>query len=205
MKLAVVLGAVSFLAGGAVVALVLPPARGRPHGRSAGLLPGGRQTAAPTPAPPRPGDGPPAVYTALPAEEGTPYRGTELELTGWHNRWQVRYGGPGGQFDRAAEERAGAAPVLRLPADTNVRLWLRSRDYVYLLSLPRLRQTQIAVPGQRFKVDFRVGAPGTFVLPGDHLCGPPQPALNLTAVVELAPQFQAWLARLPASPVDPHE
>jgi heme/copper-type cytochrome/quinol oxidase subunit 2 len=205
MKLAVVLGTVSFLAGGGVVALALLPVRGGPRGRGAGPAPGGGEAATPTAAPPRPDDGPQATYTALPAEEGTPFSGTELELTGWDNRWRVRYRGPGGQFDRVAEDRPGAVRVLRLPADTNVRLWLRSRDYVYLLSLPRLHQTQIAVPGLRFKVDFRVGAPGTFVLPADHLCGPPQPALNLTAVVEPAPQFRAWLARQPASLLDPHE
>jgi hypothetical protein len=103
----------------------------------------------------------------------------DVELVGHRDRGLVRDPGP----NRPGE----AESVLRIPERTRIRLRLTSRDYVYLLSLPRLRTSQVAVPGREFDLDFCSRAPGVFFIPGDHVCGPPTPTLTVVVHVEAKP------------------
>lgn len=100
----------------------------------------------------------------------------EVDLVGQEDRWLVRRAGSPGT--------AGTVSVVHVPAESNVRLRLTSRDFVYMLTLPRINVSQIAVPGREFTLDFRSRAPGVFFLPGEHVCGPPIPTLTVAVHVE---------------------
>jgi heme/copper-type cytochrome/quinol oxidase subunit 2 len=124
----------------------------------------------------------------------------ELQLTGQDFQWEVRYVHP----TRTVLPRGNppsAAPSsreIRLPAETDVRLRLKSRDYVYLVTVPdvsggSIPKSQIALPNHLFTLDFNTGPQGSLVLSGDHLCGLPRPSLDLTAVVQSEEEFRAWI------------
>ena len=125
----------------------------------------------------------------------------ELQLTGTNYQWEVRYlglAGPVLSFGKQQDVAAEAAREIHLPADADVRLRLKSRDFVYLLMIPNLdggasQKSQIAVPNHLFTLDFNTGPQGTLVLSGDHLCGLPRPSLDLTVVVQSEQEFQAWM------------
>lgn len=137
-----------------------------------------------------------ATYEAVEhAEE--PFDGVEVELTGNGNRWHVGYRGKGAVVPDLAPDGTTA---VRLPADSRVRFTLTSRDYVYLLALPKIDISQIAVPGRQFRLEFRTQEPGTFVLRGNHVCGPPSRALDVTVRVEPKPDYEAWLAGIHEKP-----
>lgn len=108
----------------------------------------------------------------------------EAELIGSNDRWLVHYfdGAESGEkvkSDRASSQTEG----MNLPVNSNVRLTLKSRDFIYMLALPQINKTQVAVPGHSFALEFRTLSPGSFFLRGKHLCGPPRPTLTITANV----------------------
>jgi len=186
----------SFVAGAGVVAFMMLLGRA-PTGK---VVPGG------VPSPPSPGD------TALGLEPGgtapvtsedvltsppSPATGAlDIELTGVNDHWHIRYLGWAGRlnFLRRIESTCGenSSGTVYLPAASDVRIHLRSRDFIYLLSLPQLNKKQIAVPGRVFLLAFRTGARGTLVFRCDHLCGRSRPALTLAAVIQPEPVFRAW-------------
>jgi heme/copper-type cytochrome/quinol oxidase subunit 2 len=123
----------------------------------------------------------------------------ELKLTACKDRWSVRYIDPVGQevqrlaFDVTSKPEDNA--TVHLPANSVVRLNLRSCDFVYMLSLPQIHKSQIAVPDRNFRIDIRTLSPGMFFLPGGHVCGPPKPLLTLAVRVDPRPAFIAWLEK----------
>ncbi len=109
----------------------------------------------------------------------------EIELIGSNERWFVQY--PDGSSANPKSSRAlSDAEELVLPVNSNVRLTLKSRDFVYMLSLPQLNKTQVAVPERSFLIEFRTLSSGTFLLRGSHFCGPPRPMLSIKARVSSA-------------------
>ncbi len=108
----------------------------------------------------------------------------QAELTGWNDHWLINYFDESASGEGVASRRVPSPTEgLNLPVNSNVRLTLTSRDFVYMLSLPQISKTQIAVPGQSFALEFRTLTTGSFLLRGDHLCGPPRPTLSITANV----------------------
>jgi heme/copper-type cytochrome/quinol oxidase subunit 2 len=189
MKCAILLAVGSFVAGAGLVtvALALRPNR---EPNSAGLPPPRSPERVSDPV--APGVQEDTTYADLPP--GSPFNRVTVELTGHQDRWHVNYRGPGGTVWPAPDEVGpGGTTRLRLPADSDVRLVLTSRDLVYMLSLPRISKSQVAVPSREFPLEFRSQAPGVFALIGSHVCGPLKPTLHLTVFVEPKPQFEAWL------------
>jgi heme/copper-type cytochrome/quinol oxidase subunit 2 len=194
MKHAILTTVASFAAGAGLVTMALSEgANVRRESNAVGGLPRAASLETARVAPHEQGD---ATYGDV-APAGSPFTGVEVELVGYEDRWQVGYRGPGGATVRPDLREVGRGPggttVVRLPADTDVRLNLTSRDFVYLLNLPRINKSQVAVPGREFRLEFRSRAPGVFVLAGGHLCGPAKPALDLTVYVDPKPEFEAWL------------
>ncbi len=123
----------------------------------------------------------------------------ELELRACQDRWRVRYIDPAGHEVQCLALDGTSKPeddaTVHLPANSIVRLNLRSCDFVYMLSLPRIHRSQIAVPDRNFRIDIRTLSPGMFFLPGGHVCGPPKPLLTLAVQVDPRPAFLAWLEK----------
>jgi hypothetical protein len=120
---------------------------------------------------------------------------------GENYQWQVFLRSPDGRLDRIPPDPESAAPELHFPAHSHVRLILSSRDFVYLVSIEGMADqanpsSQIAVPQQVYALDFHTGPEGHLLIRGDHLCGLPQPALNLCAIVENERDHLAWVAAL---------
>ncbi len=207
MKLAFLTAAVSFLTGVSAVALVLHPGN-RDENNSETTTPSSESADSKVVRSMniidfREGDET-ATYDEV-ETMNSPFEGVEVELTGMQDRWQVRY------WDRASRQflvpeaanQFDDTTVVHLPANTVVRMSLKSLDFVYMLSLPRIHKSQIACPGRDFHVDFRLLSPGIFYLPGNHVCGPPKPLLTVTVQVDPKPEFIAWLQKQSRS-TNPH-
>jgi cytochrome c oxidase subunit 2 len=117
-----------------------------------------------------------------------------VELTGDKGTWHVRYPGPDGRLDTPDDLIGGHD--LHLPARTQVRLELRSRDAVYFFGVPGLGLNEAAVPDLAFALDFGTGEPGTFELRQDQICGRSHPDLKGRLVVEPLSTFADWLEQL---------
>jgi heme/copper-type cytochrome/quinol oxidase subunit 2 len=171
MKHAILTASISFVLGAGLVTLAMVLGKGAPTKNRA-------VTSSPTPADsgPRPRDRKETTTYRAITPTVSPAARVEVELIGYRDRWQVRY------RDRAADGEPDGA-VVEVPAETDVRLTLKSRDYVYMLSMPHINESQVAVPGLEFHLGFRTLSPGVFFLHGDHLCGPTDPRLTVTVRV----------------------
>lgn len=170
MKPAVLIAALAFVAGAGLVWLMIPTPANNPGKPAATVKTGGDAK----------GFEREASYEAAELS-GEAFGGVEVALTGDDNRWLVGYRGA---VAGTSELTADGTTAVRLPAGSHVRLTLTSRDYVYLLALPKINRSQVAVPGREFRLEFRTTEPGTFVLRGSHVCGPPSRALDVTVRVE---------------------
>ena len=114
----------------------------------------------------------------------------EVEITGEEFVFHIRYPGPDGVLwtkDDLHGERD-----LHVPAGHQTKVHLRSRDYIYNLTLPHLGLKEPAVPGLEFTLEFKQDTPGTFELLGDQMCGWKHPSLLGRLVVEPPERWQAW-------------
>lgn len=100
----------------------------------------------------------------------------EVEVTGDHYQWHIRHPGNDGRLQ--TPDDTFALRHLDLPAERDVTIHLRSKDFVYTFALPDFEQNEIAVPAMAFSVSFRTGPPGDFELRGDELCGLDHPDLS---------------------------
>lgn len=118
-----------------------------------------------------------------------------LRIIGREHAWTFEYPGidgvPGTDDDRRA------TGDLHVPADTPVRLELRSADKLYLFGVPDLDARQIAMPDLTYRLDLAAQSPGRFDLLGDTYCGGSYPEMRGQLVVEPWPEFVAWLERQP--------
>jgi cytochrome c oxidase subunit 2 len=106
----------------------------------------------------------------------------EVEMTGQDFEWHVRYAGPDGRLGTADDLHGWRD--LHVPVGADVRIHLRSRDYIYNLALPHLGLKEVAVPELEFSLAFEAGERGTFELRGDQMCGWTHPKLLGTLHVE---------------------
>ena len=118
----------------------------------------------------------------------------EISVTGENFEWHSRYGGPDGKLGTADD--VPARQILHVPTDTRIVIHLTSRDYLYTFMLPQLEAKEIAVPDLIFTVEFRTGAPGTFELRGDQLCGYAHKSLLGELVVEPPRAWRQWLEKM---------
>ncbi|MEZ6008953.1 MAG: hypothetical protein R3F05_14480 [Planctomycetota bacterium] len=110
--------------------------------------------------------------------------------------WEVRYPGPDGEVG-TADDRVGSRDV-HVPAGTDVRVHLRSRDYVYTFAIPELALKEIAVPDMEFALHFRAPGPGQTLLLGDQMCGYDHPELIGKLVVTDPAAFTRTMEALPS-------
>ena len=117
-----------------------------------------------------------------------------IDITGAEYEWHMRYPGLDGKLNTADDGLDRRH--LHLPAHSEVKLQLHSRDYLYSFALPHLDLKEIAIPDLEFSLSFGTGPEGTFDLLGDQLCGYAHPKLMGKLIILSPSDFAARMSRL---------
>jgi cytochrome c oxidase subunit 2 len=141
----------------------------------------------------KPADSPPAAKAQVIPE---PY---VIQVTGRDHAWYFRYPGSGesGLFQPGGQ----TLQEIHVPTDTDLVFILDSADYAYTMTIRQQGIREMALPDCGFPVKFHPTESGSFALTGEEFCGPQQPALQGSLVVESPADFGNWLEsarRLPA-------
>jgi cytochrome c oxidase subunit 2 len=122
-----------------------------------------------------------------PAAEDLPW---EIVLTGNDFRWEITDPGRDGKL--GTDDDLKLAPPLHLPANTPVRILLRSRDYLYTLQAPKDGIQQIAVPDLTFSMEFDPGKPRDTEFRGDQFCNNAHNALSGSLMIQDWRDYRRW-------------
>ena len=86
------------------------------------------------------------------------------------------------------------SPVLRLPVNRSVQLYMRSLDVIHAFFVPEFRLTQDIVPGMVIQLHVTPNRVGTYPLICNELCGPGHSLMLTQAIVMPEKAFDKWLA-----------
>jgi cytochrome c oxidase subunit 2 len=109
--------------------------------------------------------------------------------------WQVRYGGPGGEFELANE--------LHLPAGRAVELELVTADVIHSFWVPSLAGKVDMIPGHRNRLVLKADEPGIHRGLCAEYCGGQHALMALIVVVEPEADFERWRARQVGDAAEP--
>jgi cytochrome c oxidase subunit II len=87
------------------------------------------------------------------------------------------------------------SPVLMLPKDRSVELYMRSLDVIHSLFVPQFSQKEDIVPGLVTQLHITPTRLGTFPLECTELCGLGHSLMRSQAVVMEPAKFDAWLKK----------
>ena len=121
-----------------------------------------------------------------------------VELCGQNLRWTIRY--PGIDRRLHTEDDLTTTGTLHLPSDCQVKIQLRSTDFLYSFGVPSLHLQQIAVPNLTFELVLDPLDPGELNFTGDQFCGGTHERLSGQIIVESTKEFNQWLDRLTTHP-----
>jgi cytochrome c oxidase subunit 2 len=85
------------------------------------------------------------------------------------------------------------SPVLRLPKDRSVELYMRSLDVIHSVFVPQFSQKEDVVPGLVTQLHITPTRLGTFPLECTELCGLGHSLMRSQAIVMEPAAFDAWL------------
>jgi cytochrome c oxidase subunit II len=85
------------------------------------------------------------------------------------------------------------SPVLRLPNDRSVELYMRSLDVIHSVFVPQFSQKEDIVPGLVTQLHITPTRVGTFPLECTELCGLGHSLMRTQAIVMEPSAFNAWL------------
>jgi cytochrome c oxidase subunit 2 len=85
------------------------------------------------------------------------------------------------------------SPVLRLPNDRSVELYMRSLDVIHSVFVPQFSQKEDVVPGLVTQLHITPDRLGTFPLECTELCGLGHSLMRTEAIVMKPAAFDAWL------------
>ena len=85
------------------------------------------------------------------------------------------------------------SPVLRLPKDRSVELYMRSLDVIHSVFVPQFSQKEDIVPGLVTQLHITPTRIGTFPLECTELCGLGHSLMRSEAIVMTPAAFDAWL------------
>jgi cytochrome c oxidase subunit II len=91
------------------------------------------------------------------------------------------------------EAKNVTSPVLRLPNDRSVELYMRSLDVIHSLFVPQFSQKEDIVPGLVTQLHITPDRLGTFPLECTELCGLGHSLMRTEAIVMKPAAFDAWL------------
>lgn len=95
----------------------------------------------------------------------------EIMVTGKERRWTTRYAGIDGELGTDDDVRTPGEIIV--PVGAFITIHLRSRDFLYLFTLPHEDVSEIAVPDLEFKLELRAREEGVFPMIGGQMCGLP--------------------------------
>ena len=121
-----------------------------------------------------------------------------VELCGHNLRWTIRY--PGIDRKLHTEDDLTTTGSLHLPSNCQVKIQLRSTDFLYSFGVPSLQLQQIAVPDLTFEVVLVPLKPGELNYTGDQFCGGTHELLSGQIIVESTKEFNQWLDRRKTHP-----
>src|SRR5215475_12389059 len=85
------------------------------------------------------------------------------------------------------------SPVLRLPKDRSVELYMRSLDVIHSVFVPQFSQKEDIVPGMVTQLHITPTQLGTFPLECTELCGLGHSLMRTQAIVMEPAAFDSWL------------
>jgi cytochrome c oxidase subunit 2 len=91
------------------------------------------------------------------------------------------------------DARNVTSPVLRLPKDRSVELYMRSLDVIHSVFVPQFSQKEDVVPGLVTQLHITPTRIGTFPLECTELCGLGHSLMRSEAIVMEPAAFSAWL------------
>jgi cytochrome c oxidase subunit 2 len=86
------------------------------------------------------------------------------------------------------------SPVLYLPVNRSVELYMRSLDVIHAFFVPEFRENWDIVPGMVTHLHITPNRVGTYTLQCNELCGAGHTLMNTQVVVWPAARFAHWVA-----------
>ena len=105
-----------------------------------------------------------------------------VNVTAQQFAWSFSYPGSGG----------ATSPVLRLPLDRKVKLYLQAKDVIHSFWVPEFGQKQDAVPGITTTLVITPDRLGTFPVVCTELCGLGHAVMRTQAIVMRPAAFERW-------------
>ena len=130
---------------------------------------------------------------ALGVTDGNTAIRVEVNARQWW--WEVRYSGPGGEFELANE--------LHLPAGRPVELELITQDVIHSFWVPSLAGKVDMIPGHRNRIVLKADEPGIHRGLCAEYCGGQHALMALTVIVEPEADFARWRARQGVDAAEP--
>ena len=118
-----------------------------------------------------------------------------LSMVGQGYEWYIHYPDSGGG---TGTDHVVVKKDVYVPENTDLKIHLTSKDYIYALKIPAFGQNEMAVPDIAFDLTFNTGPPGKHPLKGDQMCGYTHDTLRGELVVLSRADFEKWLAAQPA-------
>jgi cytochrome c oxidase subunit 2 len=115
----------------------------------------------------------------------------DVDVEGYQFGWAFTY--PNGEEVNA---------ILRVPADTPIRLTVTSSDVFHNFGVPSLRAKTDAIPGTTTETWFIAEEPGNHTAQCYELCGAGHSAMNAQVVVMEPSAYEEWYANMNTSSSD---
>ena len=114
-----------------------------------------------------------------------------IQVTAKQFNWEVLYPGPDGKFGTADDREF--ENELHVPANTVVRVVLKSKDVIHSFFLPNLRLKQDMVPGRAIEAWFEATKPGKYEIPCAELCGFGHSGMKGWLYVQPPEEYRNWV------------
>ena len=115
----------------------------------------------------------------------------EIVVTGTNYRWHVRNPGVDGALE--TKDDIHAVQEVRVPLGANVRVELRSLDFLYTFSVPEQNLREIAVPDLSFTLEFNLPQEGEYELKCEQICGILEPMVLGSLIAMSREDYANWL------------
>ena len=115
----------------------------------------------------------------------------EIVVTGTNYRWHVRNPGVDGALE--TKDDIHAVQEVRVPLGANVRVELRSLDFLYTFSVPEQNLREIAVPDLSFTLEFNLPQQGEYELKCEQICGILEPMVLGSLIAMSREDYANWL------------
>ena len=123
----------------------------------------------------------------------------DAQVVGSDYRFGFRY--PGEDLVLGTKDDRFGTRDFCVPAGAEIRLALTSRDYIYLVEIPKVNVYEVAAPDLDFQVTFSAPASGKYPLLGSQMCGYEHSELLGSLVVLPSEEFRRTVLNLPRTPV----